>query len=350
MSNQPKELQPTENENSLLEQLSEKRSLVFTLQIVTGVSATMNILSIIATIVGFVFKLPEYFYVLFGLTSAISSSVFVLFGLAYYFISLRPAVKKANSLEEAKNKTNDLSILPRESEEEKVIASLRESQKTEIENLGLANQKEIESLNEKHQKEIVDLKDAHYKVIRQRQIDDIPFNEAHETMLKTITESKWLFALAKEQAEDIRQCVILERIGYSDHDFTGHPITNIVFYIQILNKSVYDVTLEKTIGGEVTFRKTPLRAEKQFTSRPIIKPTRSETFRIEQRLTQTEVEAINKAIQKRRDKSNIDVPVLDFSGLVLNIKAVKDGADFTDVEPKPLRITSSDTFDLEKNC
>jgi hypothetical protein len=56
--------------------------------------------------------------------------------------------------------------------------------------------------------------------------------------------------MANAQARDISNYVVVEQVRFCYHDLTA-PIPFLVFGVDIHNKSVFDITIENTIEGDI---------------------------------------------------------------------------------------------------
>jgi len=106
------------------------------------------------------------------------------------------------------------------------------------------------------------------------------------------TQYKWLHEIANTQAKNISEYVVVEKV-YFCYQELHTPMLKSVFGINYRNKSVFDISIEKTVSGYIEFEGTKLDAP------PLIINDldatgigRIGTITIEQRLTRPEADLI----------------------------------------------------------
>lgn len=290
--------EPQESEKVFLERLSENRSFEIALKILAGVGAMVTILTGIAKIFGFIVAyLP--------LISVLGALVFVVSGLAYYFLSLRP-------------KYNLLKAEIESLQEAKVEPALLENteDKKALESLETKYQAEIEGLNVKFQQKLDWIKLNHENDIRTRDV--------------LLDEINFLIPITREQKENIDKFVFLHKFFFNSIEEISIP--SLVFTFQIFNKSVFDLTLENKIGGHIRFKDQVLLEESRFFEPPeTIQRAGFRWFTFECRLKGSEFDFI----KGKADKNEITERDFYIRDLVFIVK----GTDkFPFIEPQQVRI------------
>jgi hypothetical protein len=236
---------------------------------------------------------------------------------------------------------------------------LETNHRNNLESLKEAHQKEIESLKAEHRNEIEAL-----KAERENETEEINASltnavtnvqtavKINDERIAKLNEIAWLIELAEKQAKTISSYVIAEEVKYSNHDFEGRSHYKVIFVIRVSNKSVFNIAFENSIGGWLKFNHEPFLGEKRFAETPLaIKPFETGFIRIEQRLSSTEVEMLERAMQKyEKDCENYKsggIPVasqIDLYDLIITVKA---NEKFPTVLSKPLH-TFNLSFDVTK--
>lgn len=140
-----------------------------------------------------------------------------------------------------------------------------------------------------------------------------------------ISANDWLIKLAQNQRENIDNYVKLDNFVYVQIDTDAVPL--IVFGFRISNKSLFLITLDDTIGGEIEFRTKPLLGEKRFSPPPYpIPPNAFQSFAFKYYVTRDMVNYITKNGYIVESDFNISKLVLTLKGASTN-----DG-----IESKPL--------------
>jgi hypothetical protein len=115
--------------------------------------------------------------------------------------------------------------------------------------------------------------------------------------IKAFDEEKnslaWLYAIANEQSWDISDYVVVEKVYFCYHKLTD-PIPLIVFGVDIFNKSVFNITIEDAMQGEIGIAGKPLLRDKRVIYNPKISPISKASLTIEQRLSPEEADLIAK--------------------------------------------------------
>ena len=280
----------------------------------------VTILTGIVYVISFVYSLSVFAYL--PLISVVGALVCVISGLAYYFISLRPRNKR--------------------------LAAENESLKTELEPLKTEHQKQLDALKEGSENETETIKASLSDTLTNVQTA-VKINDER---IAKLNEIGWLIELAEKQAKTISTYVIAEEVKYSNHDFEGRSHYKVIFVIRVSNKSVFNIAFENSIGGWLKFNHEPFLGEKRFAETPpTIKPFETGFIRIEQRLSSTEVEMLERAMQKyENDSENYKsggIPVasqIDLYDLIITVKA---NEKFPTVLSKPLH-TFNLSFDVTK--
>ena len=138
---------------------------------------------------------------------------------------------------------------------------------------------------------------------------------------------KWLHERADTQSKDISNYIELVEIRWCYEELdTG--LTRTVFALDIFNKSVFGITIEKEVGGLIYFAGTDLLEKKSILNDPVrCKSASKASITIEQRLSPSEVHLI-KTSDRRMDGFNIE-------HLVITIK----GNEGFPLQPQRLQIT-----------
>ncbi len=218
MSNQNTELQKTETSNSFIEKTASD-----TLSKTLSTLFAGGIIAVISMVISFVYGLPYYLYLPLG------ALAFCFVGLGFYLFSFRPT----NKLLKAENESL------KEAKQETVLLESPEDKK-QIESIQIEHQKEIESLNEKQREEL----QKRTEVLESAQQDFAQLIEIAKT-------NTWLIKLAEKQAKNISDYVKLDKFFFCRIE--EKPIPRAVFSLYMVNKSVFDVTLESKIDGFIEF-------------------------------------------------------------------------------------------------
>lgn len=200
---------------------------------------------------------------------------------------------------------------------QKKIETLKESHKTEL-------QKQSENLEAERNKKIKEIESLYTKRERQRQTDDANRGKTNESMLKSLTESRWLFDLASEQAKDISNYVLVASNYVSFHsDTQKFDLPYIAFQIQVFNVSVFDISFEKDLDGLICFRQTmQLHGQKWLKeAQEFIKPNTIGAIWIFQQLNEDTVNYIEKTREAYKESENAPKPEFHFDRLEIKIKS-----------------------------
>jgi hypothetical protein len=135
----------------------------------------------------------------------------------------------------------------------------------------------------------------------------------HQRRIEDWEKFDWLVSLATVQANDITDHVRVERVYFCYHNLDAH-FPHIVFGVDILNKSVFEITVEDVLLGSIEAGGEPLLRDKRFTHNPKkISPISEAKLTIEQRLSPEEAALIAKCGEAELRE------LLDFRKLVITI-------------------------------
>jgi hypothetical protein len=140
--------------------------------------------------------------------------------------------------------------------------------------------------------------------------------------------ARWLHAIANNDRDEIQNAVMISGIQFRNEIEEGKRYIDFVF--SIFNKSVYEISIDDSIGGDIIFDGeiliTEKRMEKNTAENCHVRGTGY--FIVRQYLNSAEIDSIKNAKPDRPFR---------LDGLIIKIKG---GADFPDVVPKRLRIGS----------
>ena len=358
-----KSLQKPENEEpSFLEKMGTNPKVKGLVQLAALGGFMLALLSLIATIFIFLFAYPAYYRYL-AVLSILGGAIFTLAGGTHYFISIRPKIKglnaKVTSLQEELREVKQLPVenpaiisdthkivelenslamahveLERlgriEGEVQSYVRATRMHQKAN-ERLEGENAELIKKIDENEKALIIAtgennvLKGELEKLKADYENDGKRFQGLYEEnaeLLQKIEDNKWLVDLADRQAGNIGEYLQFKFMTYYSHEFSvGVP--NIVFFLTVLNLSVYDLIPEK-FTGTIYFHGKPFKCELGFFEgypQPIKTGTR-DGIGIELQFGEIQAEAILKGVRNYREGvPNADIPILGFSDISLFIVA-----------------------------
>lgn len=151
--------------------------------------------------------------------------------------------------------------------------------------------------------------------------------DVHEQELKAFkAKYKWLHERADIQCNNISNYIELVEIRWCYEELeTGLLVT--VFALDIFNKSLFDIAIEKEVGGLIDFDGTDLLEKKRIKNHPVTcKPAGTASITLEQRLSPSEAHLI-----KSRD---IQIAGFYLEHLIITIKSSNDYP----LKPQPLQI------------
>lgn len=258
MSNES--LTTTNDKKGTLERLSENRSLDVSFKIIGAVSAIVGITS---AITGFI----NSGLISFGIVGLIGGLVFVLTSFLYYFVSLRPTIKRL---------TNENELLKEENDENN----------ENISNLS----RQLAASEEGHQR--VDQEAARY----------------HSKLKKY----DWIISMAEDQQLKISDYIFLER-GFYCYAKLDEDIPYINFGFDILNKSFYNIQFESLIKGFIECENKRLFGDKILIQGDVVIPSMNDgTLTITQRITESELPFLKKIMPFKANQFRLEHIVINF--------------------------------------
>jgi hypothetical protein len=296
MSNQSKELQKVETQESLVKKTAiDTTSKTISTSIVEGgkyVIPSLVTSTIGSSILGFIAGLPVYLYIPLG------ALVFSLMALGFYLISYRPKYQL---------------LL------------------TELKSLEVTHLAEKENLISNNQ-------------IRIREVHDV-FTKALAEKEAILLENQNLLSQKSHQKESIDEFVILERFFYCRHTRSVVPI--VIFSLDIVNKSFFHVIIDSNIGGYIVFENLDLIMEsKRFLSSTKIAPMRTANLTFEYRLSNTEFEYIEEIRKRDFDWYKEDKPFI-YPFKIQNLNFTITGTEINSKQLKisdKMRVTNADKY------
>jgi hypothetical protein len=140
---------------------------------------------------------------------------------------------------------------------------------------------------------------------------------------------KRLHEKADEQREDINKYVKLKEAYFCYQHLNAPERLRSVFALDILNKSVFNITIEDAVEGYIKFEGTPLKEKPRIINLPInAAPSNEASITIEQALTRAEAEFI--------ESQNLLFAEFDLENLVITITGSEPSEK---VKSQPLEIT-----------
>lgn len=208
----------------------------------------------------------------------------------------------------------------------------REQQQDKKEDLAVIEnevEKRIEILNAQHQSEMGSIKARHSSEIFAREKTFTLLNRDIDRLKEQVdgfNQYAWLHAVVDVQAKDISNYVELVGIRWCYEELDDGLLLT-VFALDIFNKSVFDITIEKELGGLIDFDGTDLLDKKLIKNDSVTcKSASTASITIEQRLSPGEAHLI-----KSRDRKSAGFYL---EHLIVTIK----GNKHFPLTPKPLQI------------
>jgi hypothetical protein len=166
----------------------------------------------------------------------------------------------------------------------------------------------------------------------QKKVQDVnatlDFRERELSELKT--RYKRLHEMADTQSKNISDYVVVEDAYFCYQQLTK-PMLKSVLGLDILNRSVFSITVEETTEGYIDFEGTRLKGQILLVSSRTVPPASNASITIEQRLHREEADLIA--------STNPKGGTFYLDRLVITIKG---GEGCPQVEPQPLSITRRD--------
>lgn len=154
-------------------------------------------------------------------------------------------------------------------------------------------------------------------------------SEADVELLQDHTKYKSLLEKADEQREDISEYVKLKEVYFCYQYLDAPERLRSVFALDILNKSIFNITIEDVVEGYIKFEGTPLNEKPRIINPPIIAaPANEASITIEQSLTRAEADFIK--------SQNLQFAEFDLEDLVITITGSEPSEK---VQSQPLEIT-----------
>ena len=284
-----------------------RRSVPFTttVTILCGIAATLISTWILSEEGKRVIK--EYALPLTDYYSYFVIAVFFLLAVSQWYIGYRFGKKRVANLTEEKAE-NDIAAL--KIEHEKRVGSLIEAKRVLYDEI-------TQEYNDKHEAFITAFKsDSSIEAtnLRNGQQLSLEIIEKHEN---TLNQNAWLIDLADKQTKNICDYVKLDKFFISH--IKEKPLPYIVFLFEMKNNSLFDVTLENSIGGHMEFSGTTLEGSRTFTQEPhAFDCNKPGWFAFEYRLSPAEFTMISEY-----DGYDKDDYVYNVSGLIFTIKGTE---------------------------
>jgi hypothetical protein len=192
----------------------------------------------------------------------------------------------------------------------------------------------VDALNRTHQHEI-----RGRDTTIDRYIEDVKtLKKQNENLNLYVTQHSWLHNIASTQARDINHYVRLERITLGDI-FLNNEVPYIKFGLYVLNKSLFDVTVELEKKCCIVFRNQELHYEVKIVSDGLMSMQydSERCLTIEQRLTPEEAHYISSS-------ESVEDATFYFDKLVMTIKGGRYQTEDIRVQQKPLWIDKGITL------
>jgi hypothetical protein len=207
-----------------------------------------------------------------------------------------------------------------------------------IEDLNAEHAKEIKRLSDRIEELERDKIDLEATIVNSRRTNDETQKALVRAQESATTHSiranmrdndlakyQWLHNIADAQAKDISSYVKVEKVYFCYQELQT-PMLKTVFGIDYRNKSVFNITIEKTVSGYIEFEGTRLDATPLIISDQITGIGGTGTITLEQRLTRPEADLIA--------SKDLKYAEFDLTKLAITIK----GENFTSSEPPCLEI------------